>query len=83
MIDVRFLNHSCHRVLDRPVRKLIICMLIPNRLQVKVRAVHFLLEEGEISSMRDGLGVVVERFLERGSKFRRSDVGIVVLLHFV
>jgi hypothetical protein len=61
VIHIRLRNHSRHRLLDRPLAKLIQTMLIPNSLKIKVRAIQKRLEEGCTPSVRDAriaLGVL-------------------------
>lgn len=81
MIYVWLLDHSTHCVFHGPIRKLIISMLFPDSLQVEIWSAHLLLQEGEVSSMRDTLGVIVERVLERGSKFTGDGIRVEILLH--
>lgn len=65
MIDVWLLDHSRHRILHVPGGKLIVCVLVPQKLQIKVRALHDRLEERQVPRMRYCLGGVMEIFVER------------------
>ena len=53
MVDIRLRNHSRHRLLHRPLPKLIQTMLIPHRLEIKVRPVQERLEECYTPRMRN------------------------------
>ena len=46
MVHIRLRNHRRHRLLHRPLAKLIQAVLIPHSLQIKVRAIQKRLEEG-------------------------------------
>lgn len=40
MIDIWFLHHGRHRLRHRPIFKLPVLMLVPNRLEIKPRTIH-------------------------------------------
>ena len=52
VIDVRFLYHGAHRMLNRPVGKLIVGVLFPDRLQVEIRTAHLWFQELQIPRVR-------------------------------
>ena len=66
VIYVGLLDHCPHGALYRPVVKFVICMLIPDGLEIEIGSLHELLQEGKIPGMGNRLGRVAELFLERG-----------------
>ena len=66
-------------MLHRPIGKLIIAVLVPNCLQVKVRAADAGLEECQVAGVRDRLGDVVKAVLERQGEQVALDLGVVVV----
>jgi len=52
VVNVRFLYHSAHGMLNRPVGKLVVCVLFPDRLQVEIRTAHLWFQELQIPRVR-------------------------------
>lgn len=53
MVDVWFLDHSTHSMLDRAIGKLVVGMLFPDILEIKIRAPNLGFEELEVSRVRN------------------------------
>ena len=53
MVHIRLRNHRRHRLLHRPLAKLIQTVLIPHSLKIKVRTIQERLEEGCTPRVRD------------------------------
>ena len=60
MVDIWLLHHGAHGVLDRAIGEFVICVLLPDTLQVEKRPVHLGLEELQVSRMRDRVGRIVK-----------------------
>lgn len=65
VVHVWLLHHGAHGVLHGAVGELVVRVLVPDGLEVKVRAPDEGLEEGEAARVGDGLGVGGEVGLER------------------
>lgn len=55
MVHVWLINHGAHGMLNRAVRELIICMLIPDSLKIEIRPANKRLEKCQISGVRQRL----------------------------
>lgn len=66
-------------MLHGAVRELIVAVLVPDYLEIKVRAVHAGLEMRQASSVRQGFCCVMERLVEWCCEFVCFDAGIMIL----
>ena len=64
MVYIRLLDHGSHGVRDGASFKLIIRMFFPDGFEIKVGAIHAILQKGEVASVRDTFVGVVELVLE-------------------
>lgn len=55
MVNVWFLDHCTHGVLNRPISKFVVCVFLPNSFEVKVRSFHSRFEKLKISRVRQRL----------------------------
>lgn len=60
VVDVRLLYHGAHGMLNRPIGKLIVGVLFPDRLQVEVRTAHLRFQELQVSRVRHRFCGVIE-----------------------
>ena len=64
MINIRFRDHRTHSMLNTAIRKLIVSVLLPNRLEIEIRAVHQGLQELQVAGMAERFHPIVELILE-------------------
>jgi hypothetical protein len=60
MIHVWLLHHSTHGMLDRSVSKLVICVLLPDLLQIEEWTTHLRLQELQVPRVCHGICRVVK-----------------------
>lgn len=79
MIDIRLLNHGTHRMLNRPIGKFIMSMLLPDMLQIKIWPPNLWFEKLKVPRMRDGLHIIVKVLVERCCERMALCLGIEIL----
>lgn len=80
MVHIWFLNHGTHSVLHGSIGEFIEAVFIPNVFKIEVWSANLWLKEGQISSMRNGLGIVMKLAGEWNGKLRRGSIRIVISL---
>ena len=78
MIHIRLLHHRRHGLFDRPLLELVERVLVPDLLEVEIRPVQMLLDEGERARVRDACRRGDEVAMAREDELRRRGLGVGV-----